>query len=509
MMGSMGRGSVWCWRLRRGFWNWLTVFKYTHQTPEPIAEPTAPDVGFRMAPLDTVYPDIPITRVSVADEIPADEAEPKKRAFTRVQRFVGAHFPLTQRELPEIPADARAALDQAFTPRHRRCYPAPERTTADLGELAVASPYASYLQASDDGTFVWDLSLLSDFEPQPGLARLGATVTFEHDSVERRIRPVRIETAVGPATPQSTDWDAAQHMALCSITSHASMIRHFNWLHLTSGAPIEASLRRRLPAKHPVRRLLWPHVFGTHASNDLVTEIQMGPGGDFESIFGLSHRGMCELFEATTGDFDLASINPATDATRRGVADVALDQPAHDNRMALYGVIHTHTQRYLNRYYDSDDDVSDDQFLGAWIADLDSTIPRGVRGICGDTIDLGTLSSLTATIIYLATVEHEITGTGLWNYQLWPDVSPVRIYENGRRLPVDVYQQSVNTNLNLNSHRTMLLDDQLPELALDVHGEGAMREFQQDLLGLQSELDRQSPAPWRLEPRHLKANINA
>ncbi len=485
------------------------MFKYEHQEPTPIGEPTAPDPGMAMVPLNSVYADIPIVRLTVADRIPPDQAEPLKKGFTRFQRVLDALFPLREAGLPEVPADGDAALAQAFTTRHRACYPAPKRTTADLGELAVASPYASYLEAGDDDTFRWDLGVLGAFEPQPGLERLGATVTFERVDGGRRLAATRIETSAGAATPDSTEWERAARLAMCTITTHASMIRHFNWLHLTSGAPIETVTRRHLAARHPVRRLLWPHVFGTHASNDLITEIQLGPGGDFESIFGLTHAGMCELFEATTGAFDLAAINPVTDAARRGVAEAGLDLPAHDNRMEIYEVIRAHTARYLDLYYDSDDDVVDDQMLGAWLDDLDLTIPHGLRGLCGDTLGRESLSTLTATIIFLATVEHETTGTGLWDYQLWPDVSPVRVYEDGRRLPIDVYQQSVNANLNLNSHRLMLLDDQLPTLAPDAHGAEAMRRFQQDLLALQSTLDRSPAAPWRMEPRLLKANINA
>ncbi|MGA9276971.1 lipoxygenase family protein [Ilumatobacter sp.] len=497
----------WTWRLRRGFWNRLTVFKYEHQKPTPIAEPTRPDPSFSMVPLNSVYPSIPITRLAVAATVPDDEAAPLKQRFTKVQGFIDSRWPLTRPGLPEIPADAEAALDRAFTTRHRRCYPAPERTTADLGELAVASPYASYLEARDDGTFAWDLSVLTEFDAQQGLVRLGATVIFERDPDARRVHPVRIDSAAGSSTPDSPDWESATRLAMCSITTHASLVRHFNFLHLTSGAPLEAATRRRLAARHPVRRLLWPHVFGTHASNDFVTEIQMKPGGDFESIFGLTQHGFCELFEATAADFDLAMINPVTDAARRGID--TLDCPAHDNRTALYQAMLAHTSRYLDLYYASDDDVANDQALGEWLADVDSSIANGIRGVCGGSIGLDALATLTATIIYLATVEHEITGTGLWDYQLWPDVSPVRIYEDGRRLPVDVYQHSVNANLNLNSHRLMLLDDRIPMIAGDAHGEDAMRRFQQDLLALQSELDRSPAAPWRLEPRLLKANINA
>ena len=70
------------------------------------------------------------------------------------------------------------------------------------------------------------------------------------------------------------------------------------------------------------------------------------------------------------------------------------------------------------------------------------------------------VASLLATVIYLAVVEHEITGSGLWDYQLWSDTSPVRIYEDGRNVPVDVFQRLVNANLTLNVNRTMLLNDE-------------------------------------------------
>ena len=43
----------------------------------------------------------------------------------------------------------------------------------------------------------------------------------------------------------------------------------------------------------------------------------------------------------------------------------------------------------------------------------------------------------------------------------------------------------------------------------DERGAWAFREFQQDMLGLQARLDSTTPAPWRIEPRRLKANINA
>jgi arachidonate 15-lipoxygenase len=66
----------------------------------------------------------------------------------------------------------------------------------------------------------------------------------------------------------------------------------------------------------------------------------------------------------------------------------------------------------------------------------------------------------------------------------------------------------VNANFNLNVDRTALLSDFSP-LALDANGADAFRTFRTDLLTLQASLDAGTPEPWRMEPKRLKANINA
>jgi Lipoxygenase len=498
------------WQARRRFWDTLTTLKFHGEVPTVIHPPSGGERPVGLVPFRSKYPTIPIEGAEVANVIPVDEVDKKKQVFTRVQHALVRWVPPAQQGLPSIPADAQTALANAYTPAHRRCFPAPVRPAErGLGALAVASPYASYLQSTGPGTFRWDLGALADFECHAGLVPLGAVVDFELDAHTADLEPVRIETALGVAQPGSSDWGNAERMAMCSITSHASMVRHFNWLHLTAGQPLEAATRNRLPAVHPIRRLLWAHVYGTHAGNELVTAVLLSSGGDFDSIFSLTHRGMCDLFDATAGHFDLASINPRLDAARRGVAAVETATPAQDHWSALYEIILDHVRRYLAIYYASEDAVIDDQALGAWIDDIDQLLPHGVHGVLGPAVTMPGVASLLATVIYLAVVEHEITGSGLWDYQLWSDTSPVRIYEDGRRVPVDVYQRLVNANLTLNVNRTLLLNDQFACLALDAHGEWAFQEFQQDMLGFQARLDRSTPAPWRIEPRRLKANINA
>jgi Animal haem peroxidase len=501
------------WRWRRSFWNHFATFKYHHQEPTVIPIPTdrGPDVG--LVPLRQMFHSLPIDGVVVGDKVPHDEAQPAKRLFSRLQGHLDDWYSPMKDGVPPVEERAIDALNEAYTSAHRSCFAAPVRPgDVDLATLAVASPYWGYLQPTEFGGFRWDVSMLSQFECHPGLVPLGATVDFRLNASTKQLEVMNIDTALGSAQPGTSGWDAAQRMAMCSITTHTSLIRHFNWVHLIFGGPLAAITRNHLRASHPVRRLLWPHVFGTQYSNDIVTPLLIGESGDFESVFSLTHRGMCQLFEATREDFDIGMFNPLIDARHRGLDDGRMTTPSLDNNRALYAVFQRHAERYLALYYASDDDVRNDHQLGAWVDALSTHVPHGLVSVTGDGDDaaltLHGMASLVATCVYFATVEHEITGSGLWDYQLWNDLSPVRIYTDGSRVPVDVYQRLVNADFNLNVRRTMLLDD-FSYLALDEKGSAALKKFRKDLNDLQFELNRSAPQPWRMEPKRLKANINA
>ena len=142
------------------------------------------------------------------------------------------------------------------------------------------------------------------------------------------------------------------------------------------------------------------------------------------------------------------------------------------------------------------------------MSELDQLVPNGVRRLAGDPLSIEHAARLIAAFIYLATVEHEILGTGLWNYQMWTNVQPVRIYKNGQRETVDVYQRLVNANFNLNVRRARLMQD-FGYLALNRKGADAFRLFQHDLRLLQSRMEQEPFAHWKIYPRILEANINA
>jgi hypothetical protein len=501
------------WTLRKALWDGLGAAKFAANRPAAIPLPTRRTRRIEAVSLGSVFPDIAVPSVRVADHVPADEAQPLKRAFYDVQVALYSLVPPMQAGLPSIASPPELALAQAYGRLHRKLFPPPLRPVeyaapADLGRLAVASPYACYLRSTGAGHFEWDFRELAGHTRHAGLRAIDARVDFVLDRAGRRLLVDHIETGLGRVRPGESGYALAQSLALCAATTHLSLVRHFCGVHLCAGGPLAMASRNELASDHPLLRLLWPHFHGTQYSNEIVTLGQMAPGGDFESIFSFDHAGMCALFEASYARYDLGVLDPERDAERRGVLRADFDTPALDNRVALFELKRAHAARYLALYYADDAALARDAELGRWLAALAALIPNGIATVLGPELTRGGLSRLLAAFIYMATVEHEIVGTGLWNYQLWSDIQPVRISADGSREPLDVYQRLVNANFNLNVRRAPLMQD-FSHLALDARGAEALRTFQGELAEHQAELEAQPFAAWRIYPKALEANINA
>lgn len=500
------------WKLRRTFWNWLTVVKFRANRPRPIPEPTEDGRRVVPIPLEERYPSIPISKIPVADHVPPDEATRARLLFCKVQAWLYRRFPPTQPGLPQIDSDPLAAIAQAYGRGHRMLLPDPVlpeeyADPIDLGRLAVAGPYACYLQRVTDGDYEWDFRFLAGYEHHPELRSLGVRVLFRADEAAQRLSAVEIDSELGMSEPGDATWPEAQKIALCAATNHLSLIRHFNWVHLTAVSNLAMATRNNLPATHPVRRLLWPHVWGTQYSNELVTEILLMKGGDFESVFSFTHDGLCGLFADSYDQYDVRVIDPTADAERRGILKGGLALPYLENRQVHFDVMHSHARRYLRLYYESDEDLRGDASMQAWVDELGRRVPGGVRGVLGDDVTVDGVARLVAGLIYLGSVEHEVLGTGLWNYQVWHHVQPTRIYRSGRRESIDIYQRLVNYNFVLNVRRSPLCSD-FSGMALDEAGRQAFGTFLADLNALQERLDAEEKACWKVSPRILESGVN-
>jgi hypothetical protein len=516
----MGAGSLVIWFFRRRFWNRLGWIKMRLNKPLDIPQPPTTRSIIKPIPLYEAVPSLPIKAVLVCppDAIPADERSASKRLVYQLQVWLYSAFSPMQPGLPAIDADPDQAMKRAFTRLHRSLYnppvlPAEYLGSPDLGSLAVRGPYACYTQRESDGIYQWDLSTLGQYEHHEGLHTLGAKVRFKVDPTRRALQAFEIETTLGVAGPSDPSWELSKKIALCAATTHLSLVRHFNWVHLAGGAHLAIATRNRLPAQHPLCRLLWPYLYGTQQSNDIVTRGQMVRGGEFETIFSLSFDGMCRLFDDTYVQFPIVVNDPEEDAKARGLIGAGFDTPTQDNLTALFDVMHAHARDSLQHCYPDTPPgsgtalIRNDAAAMAWLDELNALIPNGVE-VTRDNVGFDNLARLVARFIYMVSVQHELLGSFVWNYQLWTHRQPVRIYKSGEREPLDVYQRLVNANYNLNVTRRALIHD-FSYLEPDAPAKAALAKFNRGLTALQAEMDREPWAVWKLYPDGLKVNINA
>ena len=534
------------WWIRRGLWNGIARIKFKNN--EPLAILPIPQSFNEVVPVpfNQRFADVRIPSLQVAWAIPSDEKRPRlqyvrKTLLFTAQRWLYHRFPPMQQGLRSIDANLQIAMTQGYRRGHDRAakraaathavpreltlrhpiVPSELQGSPDLGQLAVRGPYAAYLQRVKDDAYEWNLDWLSkdSFACHQGLYRPWAHVRFQvHrvDGVEEQTYPLRateIRTQLGTARPTDPQWPMAQRIALCAASTHTGLVRHWNWLHLMAGESFAMATRQAFQPDHPLCRLLWPHIYGTQQSNRFGNMAQLVPNGDFEQIYSLTHTGMCELLEVTAKDFRFEIGDPKADAMRRGLTEQGLDLPTQRNAEALYEVIHRHVTRYVRIYYNQDEKVEKDRAIHEWGERLEKFLPHANIGL------KATMASLTDTIarfIYLVTVSHESVGALLWNYQMWTGIHPIRVYQDGRREPLDVYQRLVNTNYLLHVVRAPLMDDysgvalahpQNPsksEAARD-----AFRTFQAELRTLQQVMDQDPWGCWKLYPNRLEVNINA
>ncbi len=508
------------WFFRKWFWNLLGWVKIALNRPLNIPLPSQHDGLIEPVPMRLAAPAIPIDTILVChpDAIPVDERAASKTMLYKLQVWLYGAFSPMQSGLPSIDAAPALALKTAFTRLHRSRYrtpvlPSEYLASPDLGSLAVRGPYACYTERASDGIYQWDLGVLGRYEHHAGLQTLGARVLFKVDPARRALRAFQIDTALGTSVPHDAGWELAKKIALCSATTHLSLVRHFNWVHLTGGAQLAIATRNRLAPTHPLCRLLWPYMFGTQQSNDIVTRGQMVRGGEFETIFSLSFEGMCRLFEDSHQDFRIVVNDPPIDGAQRQIRDQGFATPSQDNLEAIFDVLHAHARGYLQLYYPDTAHhsgtalIRNDAGVLDWLDELQALTPGGVE-VTRDNVTFDALARLVARFMYLVTVQHELMGSCIWDYQLWTHRQPVRIYQNGQREPLDVYQRLVNANYNLNVNRRALMFD-FSYLALDARASANLAEFNRNLDQLQASMEQQPWAVWKLYPKALKVNINA
>jgi hypothetical protein len=508
------------WNSRKRFWAKWQTLRFSMAKPQIIGPPEPNKGRIDVVAYDTLFPKLSMSKVKVVDRLPSDESRLAVKVVVALGLFLDRLFPQMLGDLPEIDPDMDKALEDGLTPIYRDSFRVPMRPKifegngpTDLGDLAVASPYSLFLEKADDGQLHWDFRQLGDFEHQSGLCSLSVRVIFSKSADGERLTATEIDSVeYGVVRADSPNWEAAIRLAICAATTHASLTRHFNYVHLISGNHWNVAARNFLDSEHPLYRLMWPQNYHSLYTNNGITKVQLLPTGDFVNMFSFTHKGLMDCYDTMYESYDITMTDPERDWERRGLSDETFQSPSQENLMEIFTVIRNHAYRYIDSYYESDAVLQRDPDIINWLNGLNDLIPNGISPKLLTALTKDELARSIGAFIYEGTAVHELVGTAMWDYQLWPDKNPTRIYKDGKRVPLDVYQRVINSNFALQLERAPFLDN-YSAVALDQRGRESFTQFNVDSLALQVRYDLSRwhsgvEEPWRMEPRFLEISMN-
>lgn len=216
---------------------------------------------------------------------------------------------------------------------------------------------------------------------------------------------------------------AMMHFNSCDMLAH-ELLAHFLWTHAVAEKFLLATARN-LTWRHPLRRLLAPHLAGTLNNNNNATPILIQRGGLFDRVFGTGERG--KLVGLSRGEaawtFDL--MVPRRHVEARGLG--ALPHfPYRDAAYRLWDVVEEMVQGYVAIWYPDDERVLRDDELRLWAVEL--------RGFVGPSLPI--INGVESLQLVLTAAIFNVLQHGFVNLLQFDALGYPPMYPVNMRVPV-------------------------------------------------------------------------
>ena len=254
------------------------------------------------------------------------------------------------------------------------------RTSAELrDDGASAETLACVAPHESDLSHLYVVNhhrLLESLPTLPGRELTAPIAFFRHDAaaVQDVLRPAGIQLTdqAGRShffSPEDGGaWKLARAHFQCADMHVHEAVSHFLWTHIV-GEKFLLATARRLPWRHPIRRLLAPHFEFTLNANHNSGTALVGFRGIFEKAFSAGWRGTAALILRAEAMWRFDRMIPPLQIAARDLGDLS-KYPCRDDGLLLWHALKEHAGAYVDLWYASDLDVREDAEIQAWSAEL-------------------------------------------------------------------------------------------------------------------------------------------
>ncbi len=223
-------------------------------------------------------------------------------------------------------------------------------------------------------------------------------------------------------------WKMAKTVVQQADSTVQELVSHLARTHLLAEAVILCA-RRELAPWHPLRTLIDAHAFNTLAINDYAAHHLIAPGGDVDRLFSATLEGNLELATRGLAGFTFANLAPPDQLAARGLdGSCALTAyPWRDDAILLWPIVERFVERYVKVYYASNDDVSDDAELRAFVAALSSPAGGALGGI-PEVASVQDVVWLCARFVWTVTLQHGCLNNAQFDQLGYVPATPGALY---------------------------------------------------------------------------------
>lgn len=512
--------------------NILALFIYLGFTRQKVYDLELPvDEKIGLIPYKSKKPVADIPKLYDVKRFPkADRARMRSRRIRLTRPLIGVLSRLKMRSIPPIPSDHSRMIRKIYPKSFMRAWPHPPVVPPEVGsstdllaDLAVAGPFADYVKRIsedevsrvnaispghvDGDAFTIDLEELGRHAVKDGVLPIGCTVIFRYDEDGNRLATQSVVYRDAVVTRTDDSWAQVEKVALCSLSTHLTIIKHNVYIHLMYLTVHTAVTIDTLHPEHPIRRLIH-HCFQTALiGNYEVSQFQIrGQRSYCCTLFSYDYDRMIEVINAYLDVFDIRTMDPIRHARLRGVDHPEFPYPFLANVASLWDIIWSYVSEYVDHYYLGDYDAAKDLELEAWYQALHQRIPGGIEHYAGP-LKKDAVKKLCATLIYTSTVTHDNVNNIIWNYTTLHQYIPTVVPEDGSLPRADLAFDFLSTIIGTWKPFNMLLDG-ISSVALDAEGRRIMDGFVDAMKVRQAEMDAEPFTYHTIYPKKLNFSIS-
>lgn len=525
--------TPWSWDRKKGMYEFL--FKSSRKSSDSDTRKPLPRMqNEEVEIVEFSSLGLPLKGAYTLKEPPSPEQSTSEKLGAKLLTFLLNHFSLQDKDLPVVPKDHNTLVNIIFPDSYHQLIPRPSfpeelKNIHDIvGSCALSGPFANMIRKGhsqdingcpgswDNVSFyVIDLDSYTQFSVEQGVEKLGGKAILTYNFSTQKMETKFIQYGGVWYSPTDSFWPQLQRIMMATQTTDTAMVRHLLYTHVLTAGLFSAITHKVFSAEHPVREFLYPHQFGTIATNNYKLPILIsGEGSMFPALFSFDQQGSINLLQKKIDTFDLTMLDVPMNLQQREMMPEQrknITYPYADITLRLWDLTGQYVKTVIDAIYDTEEKWTQDTKLKEFYDALEKYIPNNQLKKYASEFSKENIIRLLTLHIYNESVEHYVVGTMTYHFQPWAVEVPFTVKKDGSLPSIGEAQNAANLLFATQPSYAYTEIDRPSDLLQHTYLKKALRDYQSELLKIQQDIDQsmRGKAVSRFNVEAIQAAVNS